>query len=471
MNIRKIAGFAIGPIGGALLGFITLPIISWYFSMEDIGRISYLNTIVGLSILLFSLGLDQAYVRFFHEFEKKIILFKISIIPGLILILIVLLLLLSNNLISKKIFEEDSLILSVSVALIIFFSFLSRFFSLILRMNEKGLAYSMSQILPKLILIIFLIYFILCNIENSLTNLVLINLVSVGFVSLFYIWNTRKFWISENKEIINYDLLKEMIKYGFPLIFGGIAFWLLIATDKILLKELANFKELGLYSMSVSFAAAATILQSIFSTIWAPIVYKWAKEDINMENIKIVQKFVLMAVIFIFCLAGMLSWLVNLILPKDYELVQWLLIPCLGYPLLYTLSETTVVGINLVKKTNYILIATVIAFLVNLFLGLWLIPELGATGAAISTCISFWIFFILRTEFSNYVWRRFPCKKMYIYSTWLVFGATISGMYGPSHDILILMFWIITFMIALLDFIKDLRNIFLKIFNRSNSRI
>ena len=89
MTPRKIATFAVGPIGGALLGLISLPIITWLFSQEDVGRIAMLQVTLSFSILLFSLGLDQSYVREFHEAENKPALLKRAMLPGLILLLIV----------------------------------------------------------------------------------------------------------------------------------------------------------------------------------------------------------------------------------------------------------------------------------------------------------------------------------------------------------------------------------------------
>ena len=152
MNPKKIAAFSLGPLGGALLGFITLPIITWFFSQEDIGRLAMLNVVISFSILLFSLGLDQAYVREFHEIKSKPALFKTTLLPGLVLIFIVLgVLLCFDNVISLWLFEIDSVLLSLLVSVAVLSAFLSRFLSLILRMNEQGLAYSMSQLLPKLL--------------------------------------------------------------------------------------------------------------------------------------------------------------------------------------------------------------------------------------------------------------------------------------------------------------------------------
>ena len=43
MNARKVLAFSVGPIGAAALGLITLPIVAWLFSPEDIGRLTMLQ--------------------------------------------------------------------------------------------------------------------------------------------------------------------------------------------------------------------------------------------------------------------------------------------------------------------------------------------------------------------------------------------------------------------------------------------
>lgn len=76
MNAKKILGYALGPIGSAAFGLLSLPLISWYFPAEDIGRIVLLQTIAGLSILLLGLGLDQSYIRDYYAVKDKAALFK-----------------------------------------------------------------------------------------------------------------------------------------------------------------------------------------------------------------------------------------------------------------------------------------------------------------------------------------------------------------------------------------------------------
>ena len=106
MDAKKVLAFSIGPISGAVLGLITLPIIAWYFSPEDIGRLTMLTVTISFSLLLFSLGLDQAYVREFHEVKDKPSLLKGVFLPGFILLTfsLVLLLLIPIS-ISKILFD------------------------------------------------------------------------------------------------------------------------------------------------------------------------------------------------------------------------------------------------------------------------------------------------------------------------------------------------------------------------------
>lgn len=250
-------------------------------------------------------------------------------------------------------------------------------------------------------------------------------------------------WLLGIKESIDYNYLKSLVSFGLPLIFGGLAFWGLTATDKILLKNLSSFEQLGLYSVAVSFAAAATIFQSIFSTVWAPTAYKWAAAGEGLENINKVNRYVLLVVVTIFCLAGLFSWVITFILPSNYNAVQWILISCLGLPLLYTLSETTVVGIGVTRRSGFAMLAAMLAFIINLLGNWWLIPELGAVGAAVSTCISFWVFFILRTEFAIYVWKPMPRLTLYSYSSLLVTGAVINSLFGEVYTKSLMIFWFI----------------------------
>ena len=457
MTPKQIAAFAIGPIGGAVLGLISLPIITWFFSQEDVGRMAMLQVALGFSTLLFSLGLDQAYVREFHEVKDKPALLKRALLPGLLILSVTLfILLVSGSELSGWLFGISDWHLSLLIAVAVLAAFISRFLSLVLRMNEQGLAFSMSQLLPKLVLLAFIGGYILLGADTSLANLVLANTAAFVFVCVVFAFNTRREWIAAITATLDWQHLKQMLRFGLPLILGGIAYWGLTAIDKVFLRTLASFEELGIYSVAVTFAGVATILQSVFSTLWAPTVYKWASKGEGLENVHKVSRYILCIVVLLFCLAGLLSWVVTLFLPGSYAAVQWILVACLGAPLLYTLSETTVVGIGITRRSGFAMLAAVVAFLVNL-VGNWLlIPKFGAAGAAVSTCISFWVFFVLRTEFSIFLWKPMPRLPLYGYTLLVVTGASIFTLFGSAVYLYMLVFWSLLLVMALIGFRSEI---------------
>lgn len=416
MDAKKVLAFSIGPISGAVLGLITLPIIAWYFSPEDIGRLTMLTVTISFSLLLFSLGLDQAYVREFHEVKDKPSLLKGVFLPGFILLTfsLVLLLLIPIS-ISKILFDIESSLLSTLIICGILLSFISRFLSLILRMQERGLAFSMSQLLPKLFFLLLILSFLLFNVPSVFENLLIANILSLFAVFIIFVWNTRTEWMSAMKSLIDKSKQKQMINYALPLIGSGLAFWGLTAIDKFFLRSLSSLSELGIYSVAVTFAGVALVFQSIFSTIWVPTVYKWIAEKVDLKKIKNIMDLVALAIILIWSVAGIFSWAVAYILPADYENVQHILLLAIAYPLLYSLAESTGVGIGIERKTMFALLATVVALVVNVICNWFLIPIYGAAGAAMGSAVAFSIFFIIRTEASSRLWISFERHRMYIF--------------------------------------------------------
>lgn len=445
MNAKRIASFALGPVLSALLGLISVPIVAWYFSAEDIGRITMLQISMTFAIMFFTIGLDQAYVREYHEEQNKPALLKLTLLPGAILLLVFCIVVAVGFpfFLSNLLFGIQSASLSLLIIAAIIISFLTRFLSLIIRMQERGWIFSMSQVLPKVTFLILITLYVLAKVDMHFFVLFFAHLMAMVSVIVLLLWQT---WSELSKSIrqkIEADKLREVLVFGLPLIVAGIAFWGLTAVDKILLRSLSTFKELGIYSVAVSFSAIATIFQSVFSTVWAPIVYKWAANNNSLEKVDEVTEHVLAFVVFVYFSVGLFSWVVSFILPLQYNDVKYILVACLGSPLLYTLSETTVVGIGLAKKMYFAMFACIFAFLVSMLSGFWLIPHYGAAGAAIATSLAFWFFLLMRTEFSSYVWRPLPRLKLYVCSLACVLMGALFALYGKEFGLGFYVLWIV----------------------------
>ena len=464
MNFGKIASFALGPLGAALFGFITLPMVTWFYPPEDVGRLAMLQVAINFTALLFGLGLDQAYIREYHTSDSQPALFKAAVLPGLAVLLLALApFLLRPTLLSDLLFEIESWTISAMVAFCVLAAFAVRFLSLILRMEERGVAFSMGQVLPKLFFLLIVALFALWGIRTDTWHLLFAHAFALILVACGYTWALRRVWWAALHESVDRDKQRQMIAYGFPLIFAGLAFWGLTATDRILLRSLSTFEELGKYSVAANIAAAALVLKTLFQTLWAPQVYKWESEGSSAKKIRAMNHYMLVCIVILFSLVGALSW-IDLQLPVQYESVKYLLVPCLAYPMLFTLSETTAVGINLARKTGYSVAVAGAAFLANAGLNLILIPRFAAAGAAVATVLAFWLFFLLRSEFSARVWESFPRREQYCFITIIVALAALTPLLGDTIGVgvhwlwaLLLAFFLIYYAGTVMDGVRLIR--------------
>jgi O-antigen/teichoic acid export membrane protein len=460
VNLRKILSFAIGPIGVAGLGFITLPILTWHYPAEDVGRLAMQQIAISFSILLFSLGLDQAFVREFHEERDKAALLKATMLPGLTVLVLALTLpviVFGAGPVAKLIFGQPDPALTVLLFVAIVATFVTRFLSLILRMQERGLAFSLSQVLPKALFLLIIGAQVALAVAPTFRALLIATTVSSLCVAAAYGWNTRLEVSGAAHAKIDLGKLKQMVGYAMPLVVGGLAFWGLTAMDRMFLRAYSTLPELAIYSVASNFAAGAAILQSVFGTLWAPTVYRWASEGDCGEKVSQAVEHVLFVVILIFCLSGLMAPLLPLVLPPHYAAVESVFMACLAYPLLYTLSETTAVGIGILRKSGFALLASAVALVVDLAANYWLVPHFGAGGAAVASALAFSAFFVVRTEASAYLWRPLRRTKMYLFLLFITSTVLATALIGSPFRNYAETIWLAILVAALFCFRNTLK--------------
>lgn len=415
MNARKLLGYALGPVGSAAIGIISLPLISWYYPAEDIGRTVLLQTIAALVLTLAGLGLDQSYVREYHAAANKAALLKTILALPLLITLMLCggLALWRSAWPSEIILEISDSALGLLCLVFLAGTVFSRYLLLILRMQDKAFAFSLGQLSPKALILVFVLFYVAAGLPTDTLTLIAAYVLAQAITIGVLLWQTRRELKAAAAAPLSAPLLKENLHYGVPLALGGLAYWGFTSIDRFLLKELAGLSELGVYSMAVSFGAIALIFQNIFSTIWAPMVFRWVKENTNLDKIGGIAESMTDLIAALICIVGIFSPLVAWILPEKYAPVQFILLSSMLFPLLYTLTEVTGIGINVSKKTWLITVFSVAALLVNAALLYMLVPALGAKGAAIANAVSFWVFSVLKSEASARLWLPLPRAKLY----------------------------------------------------------
>ncbi|HGP7606433.1 TPA: lipopolysaccharide biosynthesis protein, partial [Neisseria gonorrhoeae] len=266
MDTKEILGYAAGSIGSAVLAVIILPLLSWYFPADDIGRIVLMQTAAGLTVSVLCLGLDQAYVREYYAAADKDTLFKTLFLPPLLFSAAIAALLLSRpSLPSEILFSLDDA--AAGIGLVLFeLSFLPiRFLLLVLRMEGRALAFSSAQLVPKLAILLLLpltvgLLHFPANTAVLTTVYALANLAAA-----FLLFQNRCRLKAVRRAPFSPAVLHRGLRYGIPLALSSLAYWGLASADRLFLKKYAGLEQLGIYSMGISFGGAALLFQSIFS--------------------------------------------------------------------------------------------------------------------------------------------------------------------------------------------------------------
>ncbi|AOE84529.1 polysaccharide biosynthesis protein [Pseudomonas sp. TCU-HL1] len=281
------------------------------------------------------------------------------------------------------------------------------------------MTFSLFQVLPRLFFILLVLSFYLVWGNQQFLALISAHVASVVVVAILCFWVVRLEWRLALGHQFNIHESVPLLKFGMPLVAGGLAYWCMSTIDRVLLRSLSGFEELAVYSVATSFAMVTAIFQSVFSVVWAPIVYKWVEQGVELDRLNVISETVLLVVLLFTCIAGFFSWVLLFVLPEEYARVRFLLPVCMLCPLFYALSEVSGIGLGISKRSGYAMLASLIGLLIAVICNFLLIPRLGAAGAGVASAVAFWFYLLLRTEFSYRVWQPTPRRKMY-FSTFLL---------------------------------------------------
>lgn len=416
---KKILGYSVGPLGSVFFSLISLPLIAWSYSVSDVARFAIFQVVVVLYTLLFSFGLDQAYIREYYEANDKNKLLgqilKGVLIPSLFFIFIFSVFF--RKQISFILYDFYSINLFLLTIFSAFFSLLIKILSSIQRVKEQALLFSLSQLMPKLFFLIFIGLFIHFS-KVSFSNILWSQFLSITLVLLYFLIINRRDIVASFKCRLDSSLRKYYL-FGFPLILTGAVIWGLKLADRFYLKIFSNLGELGIYSVAISISSGVVVFSGIFNTIWSPLVYKWVNSS-HVKDPEIVlkvksysNKFSII-IFFIILILIPLSKLSVFVLPLKYSQIYLIIPLCALAPLFYTLSEITGIGINLMKKTNYTLWSCLVAIFFHIVISVALIPQYGAIGAAIAGATAFYMFLLVRSFFSKILWNKSVDGKVYV---------------------------------------------------------
>jgi O-antigen/teichoic acid export membrane protein len=424
--LKKFSAFSVGPMVGAILSFITVPLITHFISPDEYGKSSMFTVAQGTVSMLIYLGMDQAFVREFNLSKDRLdkLMSNAIAIPLLLSLVLDIVILTNVQFVSYILFDDKTEFTAVYLmALMLPFMVIETFSYLKIRMEEKGLTYSFFTILLKLFILIFTIILFLTYEKSFRSVVYAMALAEIANGIILYFLVISPMGLSF--KYMDKPLLMQMLKFGLPLVPATLLGWALTSMDKVMLRGMDTYTELGLYTAAFKIVSVLSIVQSCFTLFWAPVAYRWHDSKVPLKNFDNVCK-VVAGLMSILCLGLLLCKdLVAIILGSSFAESMYIFPFLLLNPIMYTMSETVAVGIAFSRKTHYTIIVSAISGGVNIVLNYLLIPEFQATGAAIATGISYLVFFWARTFISRKLWWKFPIDKFVIYTIMILINCTI----------------------------------------------
>lgn len=243
----------------------------------------------------------------------------------------------------------------------------------------------------------------------AVTNLILIICFHMGVESLYYaqiLGCTVQILIIEFrlhlipnmlKYRMDYDRLKRILKFSFPLCIATISYWLLSGYTKIIINRVCGSDENGLFAIASSIANIAVIAVNVFQFAWNETAYLMANE----ENRSVMYRKcldLLFCTVWV-CCAGFCT-AIGIIFPyyvgeafqQSSVVIPYLMIGVSANAIagfLGTLFMTE-------QKTSFIMVSTLLASGFNIAFSKLCTGAYGLLGAVLVLSMSFMILMVLR---------------------------------------------------------------------------
>lgn len=461
--LKKFFSFSYGSWIGLVLGFLATLVTTRILNPEDFGKASMFLLAINILSLFIIFGTDQSFVRFFYEEEKDFrggLLYNCLKVPFLASIVTITLVLVFYKQITLYLFEEVSLTIALFLAIGILAQVIHRFSTLVIRMNQRGHLFSFMAIALRVIEFVLLIslYYVLGRryeiiIYSTVITVVILTILSIYFEKGY--WNLKNI---KKPKLLHTKL--DIFSYAYPLLVTSLISWLFNSFDKVAIKHWSTFEELGLYAAAFKIVALLTVLQVSFSTFWTPVCYEqFEKDPDNKSFYKKTARIITIAMLSLAIVSIAGKDVIIMLLGSKYSEAANIMPFLVFMPIMYTISETTVIGINFYKKPKWHILIVGVAAAVNIIGNVLLVPDFGAKGAALSTALSYVVFFVLRTHISLIYYKvDYGLKKLYAMLL-VIFAYAVFATFQASF-VLNIAAGFVSLVIMILIYYTDLVNIY-----------
>jgi O-antigen/teichoic acid export membrane protein len=410
---RHSAIYGLGGLVSRFVALLLLPLYTRYLTPADYGAVETLVALAAILATVLRLGIASAFFRFYFDsadaahrlrvvrtsFWFTMAMATIGLVVGVIL----------AEPISEWLFDTGDHTTLVRAAFVLLWAQMNyEQMTSLFRVEERAVAFTVATLVNLAVTVAATVLFVVVF-DWGATGVIAGNFTGTLLVyAALLVYRHEQLGLTLDR-----PLLRQMNRFGLPLVPSMLALWLLNFGDRFFILKLADASEVGVYSIGARIASAMVLLLAAFRAGWLAFAYSIEDDDRARRAYSFVLTYLLFVAAWAALALSLLSpWLVDwLTTPAFFDASE--VVPLLAFGAV-ALGGFNVVSIVLGrrKRTQFNWIATGSGAAVSVVLNLVLIPHYGIIGAGIANLSAFTVMFLVITWWSQrvfwvpYQWRR-----------------------------------------------------------------
>ncbi|NUU59621.1 lipopolysaccharide biosynthesis protein [Paenibacillus agri] len=461
---KNTAIIALGKICTQFMSFFLFPLYTALLSAEEYGIVDLFSTYIMLLIPLITFQMEQALFRNLidardNEYEKKILIstvigfaiFQISLYSIIFFI------------VQNFIHNEYKYFLFTNVIVYIF--------SEIMLQLARGLGDNKTYALGSFI----------TALSTMLLNILFIVVLKLGAVGMFqaiflanlfcisFIFFRKKVYSYIELRSVKIKKVRELLQYSFPLIPNSLSWWILNASDRIVVSIFLGVAANGILAVSSKFSSIYISFYNIFNLTWMESATLHIRDKDRDEFFSNTISTVLRLFTSVcFCIIAVMPFLFPFLINEKFESAYYQIpIYMLAALLNMLLASYSVVYIAL-KMTKKMAKTAAFAGIINILALIIMVRGIGLYAASISSVIAYGCMMIYRYfDIKRYVNIRF--EKSLLLTNLLMLVFLFISYYQMNQLLHMIAFLIILSYSAFINraLIKEVLNMLIKHFRKT----
>ena len=434
---RHSAIYGIGGLVSRVIAVLLLPLYTRYLSPTDYGQIETLLALTTVMGLVLRAGITSAFFRFYFDEtddagRRRVLRTSFWFTMGGATLGLALLLLFAEPVSSLLFGTSDAADLVRAAGVALWATVNYEQLTALFRVEERSVAYVCAS-LANIFLTIGLTLLLVVVLEEGPLGVIVGNFSGTLIVYLSLLGYRREQLGLE----FDRGLLREMNRFGIPLVPTALFLWMTNFSDRFFLVWLADVAEAGIYSVGVRIASAMVLLLTAFRTAWPAFAYSIRDEREARQTYAYVLTYLTVITAWVaLALSVLAPWLVDLLADEAFAEASEVVGPLAFSTVAYGAYIVVAIGVGRARRTQFNWVVTGIAAAVNVALNLALIPAYGMVGAAIATVAAYGSMAIGMGWWSQriypvpYQWRRVATAALAAVALAAIGGIVDAGLLG-----------------------------------------